>query len=124
MAFGQSTGPAASHRQMAELLELLQQEGYDGYRDARGPMGFTQRQGNGKFTSGEADQFIAQLHQQNEDGGDPPQPVGPAKSAAKPAEEPAGKPAPRKKTTLRDIPDEILVKEMRRRGWAVSKEDG
>ena len=118
MAFGQSTGPSASHRQMAELLELLQQEGYDNYRDARGPMGFNQRQGNGKFTSGEADEFITQLQEQNEGGDEPPAPTAPKKRAAKPA----AKPALRKKTTLRDIPDEILIKEMRRRGWTVSKD--
>lgn len=123
MAFGQSTGPAANHRQMAELLELLQQEGYAGYRDARGPMGFNQRQGNGKFTADEADEFITQLQEQHEGREAAPEPATPEKRAAKPTAKPAEKPAARKKMTLRDIPDEILVKEMQRRGWTLTKDD-
>ena len=39
MAFGQSAGPAASHWQVAELLELLQNAGHADFKDARGPMG-------------------------------------------------------------------------------------
>ena len=45
---------------MAELLSLLR-EGFDRYRDVRGPMGFAQRQGNGKSTADEAEEYIAQL---------------------------------------------------------------
>ena len=55
MAFGQQTGPPASAKQIKELLELIQNAGHLDFRDARGPMGFTQRQGGGKFTRGEAD---------------------------------------------------------------------
>ena len=43
MAFGQPTGPPASARELEELLVLLLEAGYSGFRDARGPMGFTQR---------------------------------------------------------------------------------
>ena len=39
----------------------LQETGYEGFRDARGPLGLTQRQGGGKFTRDEADTLIAQL---------------------------------------------------------------
>ncbi len=64
MAFGQSSGPSASHRQIAQLVELLQQAGHTDFRDARGPMGFTQRQAGGKFTIDEAEAFIAELEEQ------------------------------------------------------------
>ncbi|MDP1806922.1 MAG: hypothetical protein Q8K72_17235, partial [Acidimicrobiales bacterium] len=61
MAFGQHAGPPATARQVQELLGLLQSAGYDDFRDARGPMGFTQRQAGGKFTRDEAQTFIDQL---------------------------------------------------------------
>ena len=61
MAFGQSAGPAASHRQVAELLELLQNAGHADFKDARGPMGFNQRQAAGRFTADEAQALIDQL---------------------------------------------------------------
>lgn len=110
MSFGQSTGPPAGHRQMAELLGLLQEAGFDGYRDARGPMGFTQRQGNGKFTSDEADAYIAQLYEEAEH-----REVGeaapiPPKSSAAPKSSALAR-------TLRDAPDEALAAELVRRGW-------
>jgi len=63
MAFGQSAGPAASHRQVAELLELLQNAGHADFKDARGPMGFNQRQAAGRFTADEAQAVIDQLQQ-------------------------------------------------------------
>ena len=59
MAFGQHAGPPATSRQVDELLVLLQAAGHEGFRDARGPMGFTQRQAAGKFTRDEAEGLIA-----------------------------------------------------------------
>ncbi|HQV56405.1 MAG TPA: hypothetical protein PKV27_00225, partial [Ilumatobacteraceae bacterium] len=64
MSFGQSAGPPATARQLGELLELLQAAGYNGFRDARGPLRLTQRQGNGKFTRDEAAALIEQLTEQ------------------------------------------------------------
>ena len=93
---------------MAELLSLLQAEGYDGYRDARGPMGFTQRQGNGKFTSDEADAYIAQMFEQAEHRDhEPPVSVPPAR----------GRSSSMAERDLTEIPAEALAAELRRRGW-------
>lgn len=134
MAFGQSSGPPANGRQLRELLELLEEAGHSDYRDARGPMGFTQRQAGGKFTSGEADEFIERL--QTELHGDGPPPGSrppPAQRAPKPsAPKPArAKAAPRtaaakrpatppiSKTSLSDVPVEELAAELQRRGWVV-----
>jgi hypothetical protein len=61
MAFGQQSGPQASAKQVQELLTLLKDAGHVDFRDARGPMGFTQRQAAGKFARDEAAAFIGQL---------------------------------------------------------------
>ena len=63
MAFGQPSGPPATGKQLQELMQLLNAAGHTDFRDARGPMGFTQRQAGGKFTRDEADAFIAQLQE-------------------------------------------------------------
>lgn len=99
MAFGQPSGYPASARQLERLRALLQDAGHTDFRDARGPMGFTQRQAGGKFTSDEADAFIAQL----EDGT-------------------ASEPSPRltaAEQALRRVPAEQLAAELQRRGWIV-----
>lgn len=106
MAFGQASGPPATHRQVSTLLELLNDAGHADFRDARGPMGFTQRQAGGKFTRDEADAFIEQLETAAHDG-----------TAAAPAE-----PAPRMSAAekaLRKIPTAQLASELQRRGWIV-----
>jgi hypothetical protein len=106
MAFGQQAGPPASGRQLKELLALLQEAGHADFRDARGPMGFTQRQAAGKFTRDEADGFIALLQ------GD----------GRTPDTEPSAAPAPRltaTEKTLRELPAEALAAELQRRGWVV-----
>ena len=78
--------------------------------DARGPMGFTQRQGGGKFTRDEADTFIAQLQAtaEAEASGDAP-PARPEPTPRVSAAEQA----------LRAMPAELLAAELQRRGWAV-----
>ena len=106
MAFGQPSGPPATHRQMTTLLELLNDAGHTELRDARGPMGFTQRQAGGKFTRDEADAFIELLEAAAHDGTTP-------LSAA---------PAPRLSTAekaIRRIPSDQLATELQRRGWIV-----
>ena len=92
MPFGQQPGPPASARQLAELLVLLRAAGYADFRDARGPMGFTQRQAAGKFTRQEAAALIEQL-----------QDAGPAGMTER----------------LRDVPSQDLAAELQRRGWVV-----
>jgi hypothetical protein len=104
MAFGQAAGPPATARQLDELLELLRAAGHTDFRDARGPMGFTQRQAAGKFTRAEADELIERLQAE---GSDVPQPAEP-------------RPRPSKtEQLLRDIPSETLAGELQRRGWLV-----
>jgi hypothetical protein len=83
MAFGQASGPPATHSQLRELTELLQAAGHSDFRDARGPMGFTQRQANGKFTRDEADEFIAALQEAAEDTPTPTPTPAPAPVKAK-----------------------------------------
>ncbi len=123
MAFGQSAGPPATGRQVKDLLELLNNAGHADFRDARGPMGFNQRQAGGKFTAEEAAELIDQLqeaeHQAAQAGGasaDPPE--------DKPAEaEPAAekKPLTEMERAVRTASTKSLVLEVRRRGWIVTK---
>lgn len=103
MAFGDQKGPPASPRRVRELLDLLRDAGHEDFRDARGPMGFTQRQAAGKFTRGEVDAFVAQL-QASEATGQPP----PRAERLSSADE-----------ALRRVPAERLAAELQRRGWAV-----
>ena len=107
MAFGQQSGPPATRRQVDDLLELLQAAGHADFRDARGPLGFTQRQAAGKFTRDEAESFIEQLQQAvDADASDvvaaPPEPRLSASEQA-----------------LRRMPSERLAAELQRRGWVV-----
>ncbi|HEV3265493.1 MAG TPA: hypothetical protein VG014_08210 [Acidimicrobiales bacterium] len=111
MAFGQPAGPPASGRQVQELLSLLQDAGHTDFRDARGPMGFSQRQAAGKFTRQEVEAFIVQL-QSTEDE------VSPA-GAAEPVRLPTRASAAEK--LLQTMSTGELVAELRRRGWTVSE---
>jgi len=118
MAFGQSSGPPASVRQMRALTALIEAAGHTDLRDARGPLGLTQRQASGKFTQSEADELIARL-EQAEAAGEPIEVVEPvvARTAAVRSRRPA--PAPRPPLNLRDVPAEVLAAELQRRGWVV-----
>lgn len=121
MAFGQQAGPPATHRQVNELLDLLQQAGHTDFRDARGPMGFTQRQAGGKFTRDEADAFIEQLQAEVDESETDEAPAAVPKVTAATAPRPAAN-APRLTAadrTLRAFPAEQLAAELQRRGWIV-----
>src|SRR3954454_20222409 len=99
MAFGKQSGFPASARQVQELLELLNNAGHTDFRDARGPMGFTQRQAAGKFTVDEVTAFIEQLRAAEESG-----------EAAQPTEVPVRLTAAEQ--ALRRIPDDQLAAEL------------
>ena len=108
MTFGQQSGPPASAKQVQELLALLEDAGHTGFRDARGPLGLTQRQSNGKFTRDEAETFIGSLRE--------PVPDAPPFRAVR-----APVPVPASAGVLRRMPDEQLAAELRRRGWTVNE---
>ena len=107
MAFGHQSGPPASAREVQELLTLLQEAGHTDFRDARGPMGFTQRQAAGKFTRDEVAAFIDRLQDAEFDGSDP--------AAAPTARQLA------LEQVLRHMPAEHLAAELRHRGWMVTE---
>ena len=103
MAFGQQSGPPASSRQVQELLALIQGAGHRDFRDARGPMGFTQRQAGGRFTRDEADDYIRRLQ-------------GAEFDPAKPAETQGWRHSAQEQLLGR-MAAEDLAAELRRRGW-------
>jgi hypothetical protein len=105
MAFGQQSGPPASARQVQELLTLLKDAGYADFRDARRPMGFTQREAAGKFTRDKAAAFIDRLQSAEHDGS-PPVAAPEWRLAAH-------------EQIMRHLPTEQLADEPRRRGWTV-----
>ncbi len=116
MAFGQQSGPPATARQVNELLGLLNQAGHVDFRDARGPMGFTQRQAGGKFTRDEADAFIHQL----QDAADAADEAGEAwrwRLAA--GGGPGAASVQAGPAATRPVPAEALAAELQRRGWVV-----
>jgi hypothetical protein len=108
MAFGQASGPPAPAHRVQQLLALLHDAGHTDFRDARGPMGFTQRQAGGKFTRDEVDAFIEQLEA----------------AAQTESPTPARTPTPRltaAERALREMPSEMLAAELQRRGWIVAE---
>jgi hypothetical protein len=105
MAFGQQSGPPASATQIRELVALLKEAGHIDFRDARGPMGFTQRQAGGKFTRDEAAEFIAQLTDAEAGESVPVTPPAWRQSA--------------QEQMMKALPSEQLAVELRRRGWTV-----
>ena len=130
MAFGQPSGPPATARQLRDLTALVEAAGHTDFRDARGPLGLTQRQAGGKFTQGEAEELIARLEAEAEAAGTdgppddqpaPTAPVAPRRAAPRAPATGAAGPPPSKPTTLAEqlerVPERLLVAEMRRRGY-------
>jgi hypothetical protein len=144
MAFGQQSGPPATHRQLQELLDLVVAAGHLDLKDARGPLGLTQRQSAGKFTRDEAEALIEQLQAAAEAGGtdasaasEPePDPAATTGGPASPTQRTRATPRPKPAAggavaaararreaeaarQLRELPDHLLAAELQRRGWAV-----
>ncbi len=111
MAFNQSAGPPASGRQLDELLKLVQAAGHTDFRDARGPLHFTQRQAAGKFTREEAETLISQLAQEAD------RPTGCTTTEAPPVGPPVRRRGVDK--VLEGVTSEVLAAELQRRGWIV-----
>jgi hypothetical protein len=107
MAFGQQSGPPASARLIQELLALLRDAGHVDFRDARGPMGFTQRQAAGKFTREEATAFIDRLEDAQFDAEAVPVLTSPVVRLSA------------REQAIRRVADDELADELRRRGWTV-----
>ena len=119
------------------------------FRDARGPLGLTQRQAGGRFTRDEAEELIARLESEEEGGGATPEPdgrtVGPVtrpnaarasttragstRAGSTPTTTPVAQPpaSSRRQSLARQlerVPEDLLVDELRRRGWSVTPPGG
>ncbi len=137
MSFGQSAGPPATQRQITTLLSLLNDMGHVDFRDARGPMGFNQRQAGGRFTRDEADTLIDKLTEEadtrelldalgdelardpeveNEERKRTASSVPNRRKTPRTTTQPRVQPPSR---AVRQIPTEVLAAELQRRGWAV-----
>jgi hypothetical protein len=116
MAFGQQSGPPATSKQVKYLESLVLKAGHTSFRDARGPLGLTQRQAGGKFTRDEASTLIDQLLQQDTDGDGDGGPIASMESTR--AEE---RLEAERVQALRGMPATLLADELRRRGWSVTE---
>jgi hypothetical protein len=105
MAFGQQSGPPASSRQLQELTQLVRDAGHEGLREARHPLGLTQRQAAGRFTRDEAEDLISRLQTTDVTPLTPLAPESPKSTAAQ--------------QVLRVMPADQLAVELERRGWTV-----
>ena len=108
MAFGQPSGPPAQAHRVRQLLALLQDAGHTDFRDARGPMGFTQRQAGGKFTRDEAEAFIEELEVGAQSESPLPGPTHMTRSTSA-------------ERAVREVSSELLAAELQRRGWIVAE---
>ena len=118
MALGGS-GPPASAKQVQYLQALLDKAGYPSFRDARHPLGLTQRQSNGKFTVSEASELIDRLV-----NGEAPSVDEAYSKHTAPGRRPdaaADKILASQAAVLRGIPAQLLADELLSRGWNVSE---
>ena len=115
MAFGQQSGPPASHKQLQYLKALVRKAGHDGFRDARGPLGLTQRQAGGKFTKDEASTLIDQLLAADPDVDAPIGRSQPTMEQASATDRLEGE----RVQALKGMPASLLAEELERRGWVV-----
>ena len=116
MAFGQQSGPPASHKQLQYLESLVRKAGHDGFRDARGPLGLTQRQAGGKFTKDEASTLIDQLLAADPEA---PDVIGGGGAPTLEQSSAADRLEGERVQALKGMPATLLAEELERRGWAV-----
>ena len=108
MSFGQASGPPASAKQVSYLLSLVKAAGHDDFRSARHPLGLTQRQAGGKFTTREASELIDRLvNGESTESDDAPQ------------QTPAPDRPVKESNPLARFPVDVLADELRRRGYTV-----
>ena len=110
MAFGQQSGRPANARRVDELLDQVRRSGYSDFREARHPLGLTQRQAAGRFTEDEVEELSAKLVG-TETGSELPFSADVKVSAAA-------------KNLLRALPAEQIALELERRGWIVIAPEG
>lgn len=120
MSFGRQAGPPASAKQMDYLRSLVERAGHTGFRDARGPLGLTQRQAGGKFTKGEASELIDRLVNGSSADGDGGAGGGSATGADRGFDSAAERLEAEQASILRGMPAGLLAAELERRGWAVT----
>lgn len=118
MAFGQTSGPPASQKQVAFLKSLLAVAGHDDFRTARHEFGLTQRQANGKFTVQEASELIDRL-QGIEEPSAPPAVIGRSTEVAERSTARTDELRTTQATMLRGMPADLLATELERRNWVV-----
>ena len=122
MSFGRQSGPPASAKQVSYLLALVEKAGHTGFRDARGPLGLTQRQAGGKFTKNEAsaliDRLLAGEGTAGGDGADGA--AGERAAAAAEYDSAAERLEAEQAAILRGMPAGLLAAELERRGWTVT----
>lgn len=128
MSLGQS-GPPATPKQVQYLKALLEKAGYATWRDARRPLGLTQRQGSGKFTRREASELIDRLLAT--DDGEGADGNGTSRhdtsrndttstvDASAVTHDTSDTPDPRL-DLVRGFPADLLADELRRRGWTAT----
>lgn len=126
MAFGQPAGPPANGSQLGQLVRLIERAGYTGFREARHPLGLTQRQAAGRFTVEEADSLIERLEAAEavRDGAapEPPNDVALTQEALRLGNESSltsqrARRSQRRVEVLAAFDDDLLVTELERRGW-------
>ena len=123
MSFGQTASPASA-KQVQYLLALVKKAGHTDFRDARGPLGFTQRQAGGKFSRTEAaaliDQLLAAPTAEDDAGGDASPTEGHPRAGLGSRVFAEDRLATERATILQGMPADLLVAELERRGWQVS----
>lgn len=109
MAFGQVSGPPAPAKQVAELEALIAEQGFASFREARHPLGLTQRQAAGRFTAAEATELIERLTARGQVRG--------SANAADDASTPVDRARAREEALVTTLDAEVMATELTNRGW-------